>query len=455
MRLFDDDPPSPPASSAAGEPLAARVRPRSFDEFVGQEHLVRPDGVLRRALDGGGHLFSFILWGPPGTGKTTLANLVARATRAHLIALSAVTAGVAELRQAAEEARRLQRMGRRTVLFVDEVHRFNRAQQDAVLPHVESGLLTFIGATTENPSFAIVGALLSRCRVFQLYPLTEEQVAEVVRRALADAERGLGGQGVDLTPEAMEALVGLADGDARAALNALELAAAATPADERGRRVVNRDTVVEAYQRRTLRYDQSGDQHYDLISAFIKSVRGSDPDAAVYWLARMLEAGEDPLFIARRLVILAAEDVGLADPQGLVVAVAAQQAVHFVGMPEGYLPLAEATLYLATAPKSNSALTAYVAAREEIQRTGSLPVPLHLRNAPTDLMRSLGYGQGYRYAHDYPGHVVEQAHLPEAILGRRFYQPGSLGYEGTLRRDAPSAELPDREAGSTGPDRAD
>ena len=416
-------------------PLATRMRPRSFEEFVGQEHLVGPGRVLRRAIEAD-RLTSIILWGPPGTGKTTLALLIARVTRSHFCQLSAVTAGVADLRRVADEARRARRLeGRRTILLIDEIHRFNKAQQDAILPHVESGLITLIGATTENPSFEVNSALLSRCRVFTLRPLSSREIELLVQRAITDRERGLGALGVELDPEALQGLVGLANGDARAALNGLELAVAATPPDDRGRRRITLEAIEDAMQRRVPLYDRAGDQHYDIISAFIKSLRGSDPDAALYWLARMLEAGEDPMFIARRMVILAAEDVGLADPQALVVAVAAQQALHFVGMPEGYLPLAEAAIYLAAAPKSNSAYVAYSRARSAVESTGNLPVPLHLRNAPTELMKSLGYGKGYEYPHDFSPEDprrYRQRYLPDGLEGK-FYQPSSSGYEATIQ----------------------
>jgi putative ATPase len=346
-----------------------------------------------------------------------------------VVSLSGVSAGVADLRAAAERARQQRTAGRRTILFIDEIHRFNKAQQDAVLPHAESGLLTLIGATTENPSFEVNNALLSRARVYRLEPLGAEQVALLVHRAVVDAERGLGMFHVKLSDEAAGFLVEASGGDARVALNALELATLGTAPDQRGQRSVEVGAIQDALQQRTLRHDRAGDQHYDLVSALIKSVRGSDPHAAVYWLARLLEGGEDPLFVARRLVILASEDVGLADPQALVVAVAAQQAAHFIGMPEALFPLTEATLYLALAPKSNSALKAYGAARSEVQRSGDLPVPLHLRNAVTGLMHSMGYGRDYRYAHDYQGHVVEQQHLPDTIAGQRFYEPSGQGQD--------------------------
>ncbi len=402
-------------------PLAARMRPRSFDEYAGQEHLIGPGRALRRAIEAD-KLPSIIFWGPPGTGKTTLAALIARTTRASFTALSAVTAGVAELRKVVAEAKARRTHGVRTVLFVDEIHRFNKAQQDVILPHVEDGTLTLIGATTENPSFEVNAALLSRCRVYVLRTLSDDDLRRIVRDALTDRERGLGGQDIALEPMALERVVALAGGDARAALNTLELSVAATPTDGQNRVVVTPAIVDEAAQQRSPRYDKDGEAHYDIISAFIKSLRGSDPDAALYWLARMLEAGEAPLFIVRRMVILAAEDIGLADPQALGVAVAAQQAVHFVGLPEGYLPMAEAALYLARAPKSNAVITGYQRAKAAVERTGDLPVPLHLRNSPTSLMKGLGYGEGYKYPHDYEGNWVEQQYLPDALMGAVFYE---------------------------------
>ncbi len=427
--LFGPDEAEPPVAYA---PLAARVRPRTFDEFVGQEHIVGPGGALRRAIEVN-TLPSMILWGPPGTGKTTLASLIAHVTTAHFSPLSAVTAGVAELRKVVAEAAARRARGVRSILFVDEIHRFNKAQQDVILPHVEEGTVTLIGATTENPSFEVNAALLSRCRVYVLRALSDDDARRIVRNALDDP-RGLGGRDVRVEPAALDRLVELAGGDARAALNTLELAVAASPrddgdTDDAGPVTVTLATVNRVAQQRSPRYDKGGEQHYDVISAFIKSLRGSDPDAALYWLARMLEAGEDPLFIVRRMVILAAEDVGLADPQALVVAVAAQQAVHFIGMPEGYLPLSQAALYLANAPKSNSVIASYGRARAAVERTGDLPVPLHLRNAPTALMKGLGYGSGYKYAHDYEGHRVEQRHLPDELGDERFYVPGDQGAE--------------------------
>ncbi|HKO25750.1 MAG TPA: replication-associated recombination protein A [Chloroflexota bacterium] len=401
------------------------MRPRTFEEFVGQDHLVGPGRALRRAIESD-RLPSLILWGPPGTGKTTLAEIIARVTQAHFSSMSAVTAGVADLRTIVGAAKARRVRGARTILFIDEIHRFNKAQQDVILPYVEDGTVTLIGATTENPSFEVNAALLSRARVYVLHALADSAVRTIVQRALADPERGLGGRDVTVEPEALDRIVQLAGGDARVALTTLELAAAAGPVP------ITAALISEVVQRRAPRYDKGGDQHYDIISAFIKSVRGSDPDAALYWLARMVEAGEDPLFIMRRMVILAAEDVGLADPQALVVAVAAQQAVHVVGMPEGYLPMSEAAIYLATAPKSNSALTGYGRARAAVERAGDLDVPLHLRNAVTGLMKNLGYGAGYKYAHDYAGHHVAQQHLPDELAGERFYEPGDRGYERTI-----------------------
>ena len=414
-------------------PLADRMRPRSFDEFVGQEHIVGPDRVLRRAL-AADRVPSFILWGPPGTGKTTLARLVAGGSQSHFEAVSAVTSGVADLRRIVSEARDRQGMHRqRTILFVDEIHRFNKAQQDVILPHVEDGTVTFIGATTENPSFEVIAPLLSRSQVLALQTLSPEQVDSIVRRAMADDERGLGKLEVTLEEGALEHLVNIASGDARVALNALETAAFATAPDDAGHRIIDLDTISDALQRRSPLYDKAGEGHYDTISAFIKSVRGSSPDGALYWLARMIEAGEDPLFIARRLVVLAAEDIGLAQPQALPVAMAAQQAVHFLGMPEGRIPLAEATVYLATAPKSNSAYAALELALEDVRKRGNEPVPLHLRNAVTGLMREMGYGKGYQYSHDYPGHFVNQEFLPPSLQDRRYYQPTEEGSEKEIK----------------------
>lgn len=406
-------------------PLAARMRPRTLDEFVGQDDIVGPGRALRRAIETDA-VPSMILWGPPGTGKTTLAELVARTTGAHYERISAVSAGVADLRRIVADSQVRRRGGRRSVLFVDEIHRFNKGQQDAVLPYVEDGTVTLIGATTENPSFEVNSALLSRARVFVLTQLSDNDVGRIVDRALADSERGLGRLSVRLEDDARATLIGLANGDARSALNALEFASASAP-ERDGTRDVSKALVREAMQRRGSVYDKAGEAHYDTVSAFIKSVRASDPDAAIYWLARMIDGGEDPLFVARRLVILASEDIGLADSRGLQVAIAAQQAVHFIGMPEGFFPLAHATLFLATAPKSNSVGRAYGAAMEDVKETRNDPVPLHLRNAPTGLMRALGYGRDYHYAHD--DYDFAQVNLPENLSERRYYAPGRSGDE--------------------------
>jgi len=410
-------------------PLAARIRPQTFDEFVGQEHLVAEGRVLRKCIEAD-QLPSMVFWGPPGSGKTTLAHIIANVTRAQFSPLSAVSAGVADLRHVIGQARkRLKLSGQRTILFVDEIHRFNKAQQDAVLPFVENGTVTFIGATTENPSFEVIAPLLSRCRVFRLNALGDDEVRLIVERVIKDKERGLGEFQIGMSEEALRHLVTMSNGDARVALNALEMAVFATLPDSKGLRSIDLSAIEEALQHRALLYDKSGDQHYDLISALHKSLRGSDPDAALYWLGRMLEAGEDPLYIVRRLVRFASEDVGVADPQALVIAVAAQQAVHFVGLPEGNLALAEAVVYLAAAPKSNSLYQAYSRVQKDIQHGRNEPVPLHLRNPVTDLMRKMGHGRGYKYAHDYPGHFVKQQNLPTSLQGKRYYVPNEQGYE--------------------------
>jgi len=417
------------AEELKGAPLAARMRPASLDEYVGQEHVIGPGRVLRRALEAG-RLPSIILWGPPGSGKTTLAYVIAHTTNSYFSAVSAVSAGVADLRKIIDEARRRRSaQGQKTILFIDEIHRFNKAQQDAILPYVEDGTITLIGATTENPSFEVTSPLLSRSQVLMLEALGREQIAMIISRALEDKEKGLGLLKVELDEKALDHLIGISRGDARIALNALEIAAMATAPDAQGRRIVQLKTIEDAVQHPALRYDKAGDQHYDLISALHKSMRGSDPDASLYWLGRMLEAGEDPLYIARRVVRFSSEDVGMADPQALVVAMAAQQAVHFIGVPEGNLALAEAVVYMATAPKSNSLYSAYSSVQEEIKKGYGEPVPLHLRNAVTGLMQGAGYGKGYKYPHDYPGHFVEENYLPAPLQGKRFYLPGEQGYE--------------------------
>ena len=409
------------------QPLAARMRPRDLSEFVGQQHVIGEGRVLRKAIDSG-QLPSMILWGPPGTGKTTLAAIAAKTAKARFVHLSAVSSGVADLRKVIEESRKLRGLtDQRSVLFIDEIHRFNKAQQDVVLPYVENGDVILLGATTENPSFEVNSALLSRSRVYVLKPLTEEDVRTIVHRALAD-ERGLAGRAT-IAKDAEDALVAVSNGDARVALNALELASDATD------REITLADIREAMQRRSLLYDRAGDQHYDTISAFIKSVRGSDPDASLYWLMRMIDAGEDPMFIARRIVILAGEDVGLADPQALVIATAAQQATHLIGFPEGYYPLAEATVYLALAPKSDSLKRGLGELQHDLEETRADPVPLHLRNAPTPLMKSLGYGKDYKNAHAFEGHVApDETYLPETLQDRRYYVPTELGAEAELKR---------------------
>jgi putative ATPase len=429
MDLFASD---AAQSAEPRPPLAERMRPRSLDEFEGQEHLVGKGKFLSIVLQAE-QPPSLIFWGPPGSGKTTLAHLIATTTKCRFVFFSAVLSGVKEVRELVAEARIRRQRGERTILFVDEIHRFNRSQQDAFLPHVEDGTIVLMGATTENPSFEVNAPLLSRCKVLTLKPLRVEEVVALLRRAVNDKERGLGDLHVACDDALLAEIAEWAEGDARRALNLLEQSVSLCPVID-GQRVLNASEVREAAQHRVLLFDHGREEHYNVISAFIKSLRGSDPDAAVYWLARMLEAGEDPLFVARRMVIFASEDVGNADPQGLVVAVAALHAFHAVGLPEGWIPLSHAVTYLASAPKSNASYVAYRRAAAEIQETGTLPVPLHLRNAPTKLMKAEGYAEGYRYPHDFPGHVVAQQYLPDQLVGRRYYDPSEEGHERDIQR---------------------
>lgn len=421
MDLFDNATEKPRINF---QPLADRMRPRKIEEFIGQEHLVAPGKLLRKMAESRG-LRSLIFWGPPGSGKTTLAQIIASSAGAICVFFSSVTSGVKDLKKIFQEAQELQRLGRRTVLFVDEIHHLNKSQQDNFLPYVERGTVVLIGATTENPSFEVISPLLSRCQVLVLHPLSADNIRSIIDSALSDNARGLGAIDLSIDARAQDFLIQQSHGDARAALNALEIAASLASKGN----TITLQHAQEALQRKALRYDKAGEEHYDIISAFIKSLRGSDPDAALYWMMRMLEAGEDPLFIARRMVIFAAEDVGNADPRALQIALSAKDAVHFVGLPEGRIPLAQVTTYLATAPKSNASYKAMLAAARDVESKGALPVPLHLRNAPTTLMKDLGYGQGYKYAHDFPEHVVDQEHLPKELGGSRYYHPSDSGYE--------------------------
>lgn len=415
-------------------PLADRMRPRTLEEFVGQDHLLSQGKVLRQAIESD-QLPSMILWGPPGSGKTTLAMIIARTTGAQYIAFSAVLSGVKEIKEVIKEADEEWRyQKRKTVLFVDEIHRFNKAQQDAFLPHVENGTIILIGATTENPSFEVISPLLSRTKVFTLNPLSEDEVKIILKRALEDKERGLGKQRAVVDLDVMEGICRLANGDARAGLNTLEMVVLTSPPDNAGGRSVKRENLEEALQKKAFLYDKAGEEHYNLISALHKSLRGSDPDAALYWLGRMIEAGEDPLYIARRMIRFAAEDVGMADPQALQVAVSAKEAFHFVGLPEGTLALAQAAVYLATAPKSNALYVAYQEVEKDVRELENMPVPLHIRNAPTSLMKELGYGKGYKYPHDYPDHFIEEEYLPENLKRRIYYRPTEQGFEREIQK---------------------
>jgi putative ATPase len=457
MSLFQTSP-NPDRSDDKSRPLADRMRPRMLDEFVGQEHLIAPGKPLRAQIERD-DLGSLIFWGPPGTGKTTLAQIIARMSRAEFIEFSAVLSGIKEIKQVMADAERARQYGTRTIVFVDEIHRFNKAQQDAFLPHVEKGNIRLIGATTENPSFEIISALLSRSRVYVMKPLTEEQLVGLLRRALADEERGLGAMKVSASDEVLKQIAAYSSGDARSAYNVLEVAATLVlekvrVSREEGQRPhppqktgkggapslaktsaaeITTDIVQDALQKRVLLYDKAGEEHYNLISALHKSVRNSDPDASLYWLGRMLEAGEDPLYIARRVVRMAVEDIGLAEPNALALCMAARDAVDFIGMPEGNLALAQAVVYLALAPKSNALYTAYSDVQQDVERTAAEPVPLHLRNAPTGLMKKLGYGHGYQYAHDLDDKVADMQCLPDNLKDRRYYQPTNEGLEKRIR----------------------
>ena len=421
------------SSSAAGQPLAERMRPRTLDEFTGQEALLGPGKPLRTQIERD-DIGSMILWGPPGCGKTTLARLIARMTHSEFIAFSAVLTGIKEIKDVMAAAEHVRRAGRRTIVFIDEVHRLNKAQQDAFLPHVEAGNITLIGATTENPSFEVIAPLLSRTRVYVLQSLSTEQVEALLRRAIADKERGLGGENISISDDAIQHIALFSGGDARAAYNTLEAAARAVSPDAAGRRVITRELLAELLQRKFLLYDKSGEEHYNLISALHKSVRNSDPDAALYWLVRMLESGEDPLYIARRLVRMASEDIGLAEPGALAMTIAAMQAADFVGPPEGNLALAQAAVYLSLAPKSNALYTGYGSVTEDLERTRAEPVPLHLRNASTGLMKNLGYGKGYQYAHNEDDKLTGMTCLPESLSGKTYYHPTDQGFEARLKQ---------------------
>ncbi|MFV1977673.1 MAG: replication-associated recombination protein A [Candidatus Scalindua sp.] len=421
------------AKSAKKSPLAERMRPQNLAEFVGQEHLVGPDKILRGFMERK-ELVSMIFWGPPGVGKTTLALIIARALDAYFVSFSAVLSGVKDIRAVIEDARQqLKYYGKRTILFVDEIHRFNKSQQDAFLHHVEDGTITLIGATTENPSFEINAPLLSRCKVLVLKQLTTANIKTIITNTLSDKERGLGSLKVKINEDAINFIAELSHGEGRVALNTLETALMLTKPNQDKERTITLNIAQEAMQRKALLYDKGGEEHYNVISAFIKSMRGSDPDAALYWLARMLEAGEDPLFIARRMVIFASEDIGNADPTAIQVAMSVKDAFHFVGMPEGWIPLSQGVTYLASAPKSNAAYKAYLSALNDVKEMGALEVPLHVRNAPTSLMKDLGYGKGYKYPHDHGGYT-EQSYLPKELQGREYYKPTDFGFDKEIKK---------------------
>jgi putative ATPase len=444
--------PIPNAGSAADatRPLADRMRPRRLDEYVGQEHLIGPGKPLRTQVDRD-DTGSLIFWGPPGTGKTTLAKIIANLTKAEFIEFSAVLAGIKEIKQVMADAERARQYGTRTIVFIDEIHRFNKAQQDAFLPHVEKGNIRLIGATTENPSFEINSALLSRCRVYVLKPLTEEQIVLLLRRALTDRERGLGEKNLTAADEVLRKIANYTSGDARSAYNVLEVAAGLAEKNAHGAGEISDDIVRDALQKRILLYDKSGEEHYNLISALHKSVRNSDPDAALYWLGRMLEAGEDPLYVARRVVRMAVEDIGLADPNALSLCMAARDAVDFIGMPEGNLALAQAVVYLSVAPKSNALYAAYGEVQQDVEQTAADSVPLHLRNAPTGLMKGLGYGQGYQYAHDLESKVADMQCLPDNLRDRVYYRPTNEGIEKRIRERMEEIKRQRSRASGSGP----
>jgi putative ATPase len=434
MDLFGKDSEKRKDVKPARRPLADRIRPRTLEELVGQDHILGEGKVLRESITRD-EIGSLILWGPPGSGKTTLARIIAHRTGAAFVEFSAVTSGIKEIKEIIAQAGKEKALyGKRTILFIDEIHRFNKAQQDAFLPHVEKGTIILIGATTENPSFEVISALLSRCRVYTLNPLTPEHIRVIVERAAKDEELGLGKMKPVLSEDAMAVLTNIANGDARVALNTLEMATLTTKPDKKGERCLSKEIILDAMQKRMMLYDKSGEEHYNLISALHKSVRGGDADAALYWLARMLASGEDPLYLARRLIRMAVEDIGNADPQALPLAVAAKDTYHFLGSPEGELALAQVAVYLALAPKSNAVYTAYSQAMQDVKEQPNLPVPLHIRNAPTDLMKDLGYAKGYKYAHNYEDAIVEQEYLPDNLKGRRYYEPTDRGMEAEIKK---------------------